>query len=76
MNSRMPNVSILMPVKNAAEYLTECIESVIEQTYTDWELIAVNDHSNDHSADILYNFSIKDPRIKVVNNKGNGIICH
>ena len=52
MNSKKPVVSILMPVKNADEYLTECIQSIIEQTYTDWELIAINDHSNDHSLDI------------------------
>jgi len=46
-------ISILMPVKNAAKHLDECLESIIHQSYTDWELIAVDDHSTDRSHIIL-----------------------
>lgn len=67
-------VSILMPVKNAAEYLDECIQSIIEQSWTNWELIAVDDHSSDSSKQILEKFAGKDQRIIATTNKGQGII--
>ncbi len=63
-----------MPMKNAMPYLTECIESIINQTYKNWELIVVNDHSTDNSYDVLSQFSNSDKRISVLNNKGKGII--
>ena len=67
-------ISILIPTKNAAHYLTECLDSIIHQTFQDWECIVVNDHSSDHTLNILYSFSLKDPRIKFHQNKGKGII--
>lgn len=63
-----------MPVRNAMPYLTACLESIINQSYTNWELIAVNDHSTDLSYNELMSFSIKDNRIKLYNNSGKGII--
>ncbi len=74
MNTKNPNISILMPVKDAGKYLHKCIDSIINQTYTDWEVIAVNDHSNDNSLKILREYENNYPRIKVVNNKGMGIV--
>lgn len=63
-----------MPVKNTAKFLHECIDSIIHQSFTDWELIAINDHSTDTSEEILHKYAQKDNRIKVLNNKGEGII--
>ncbi len=63
-----------MPVKNAARFLKECLDSIIEQTYLDWELIAINDHSSDGSLALLTDYAKKDPRIAVHTNTGNGII--
>ena len=63
-----------MPVKNAALFLDECIESIILQTYSNWELLAVNDHSNDDTVEVLQRFSAIDSRITILNNRNNGII--
>ena len=58
-------VSIIMAVKDTAPYLHDCIDSIIAQTYSNWELIAVNDHSSDDTPKILEEYSKKDSRIKV-----------
>lgn len=63
-----------MPVKNAGIYLTECLDSIINQEYKHWELIAINDHSSDSSEDILQIFAEKDARISSAKNTGSGII--
>lgn len=70
----MELVSIVMPVKNTSLFLEECLNSILNQTYVYWELLAVNDHSTDSSFDILDKYSKKDNRIKVFNNGGSGII--
>jgi len=67
-------ISIIMPVKNTAHFLSETISSILNQTEKNWELIAVNDHSTDNSKDVLTSFAQNDKRIKVIDNKGNGII--
>ncbi len=63
-----------MPIKNAAPFLEECIKSIIFQKYSNWELIAINDNSTDDTPEILKRFSTLDSRIKVINNRKNGII--
>ncbi len=63
-----------MPVKNAGPYLNECLDSILKQSYTEWELIAVNDHSSDDTVSILEEYAKKDERIKVLHNQGKGII--
>tara|TARA_B100000809_G_scaffold266798_1_gene331691 strand:- start:494 stop:1504 length:1011 start_codon:yes stop_codon:yes gene_type:complete len=73
MNS-IPAISILMPVKNTAQFLIECLESIINQTEIDFELIAIDDHSTDYSYSVLKEYSVKDKRFKVFKNTGNGII--
>lgn len=67
-------VSIVMPVKNTALFLEECLSSILNQTYINWELLAVNDHSSDNSFEILTKYAEADKRIKVFNNNGKGII--
>lgn len=64
--------SIITPVYNVGKYLRECIESVIAQTYTDWELILIDDGSTDDSASICDEYANKDSRIKVVHIENGG----
>ena len=71
---RSDKISILMPVKNAMPYLTDCLASIIEQDEPLWELIAVDDHSTDESATILNQASQLDDRIQWTTNDGHGII--
>jgi glycosyltransferase involved in cell wall biosynthesis len=69
-----PLISILLPFKDTARYLKECIESIQTQNYREWEVLAVDDHSSDESRSVMESFVITDPRIKVFNNRGSGII--
>ena len=73
MNSN-PLISIVMPVRNASAYLDECLNSIVNQTYKNWELLAVDDHSTDTSFEILQNHASKEERISVLKNIGKGII--
>ena len=69
-----PKVSIIMPVYNTASFLKEAIESILSQTYSNFEFIIINDGSTDSSKSIIESFN--DPRIKVINNEHNiGIIA-
>jgi glycosyltransferase involved in cell wall biosynthesis len=67
----VPKISVLIPVYNTGKYLPQCLESVLNQTFTDFEIIAVDDGSNDNSLSILQEFSRKDPRIRVYPNETN-----
>lgn len=64
-SSSKPLVSIIMAVKDTAPYLPACLDSVLAQTWTNWELLAVNDHSSDDSPEILEAYARRDPRIRV-----------
>ncbi len=61
-------VSIVMPVHNAERYLEEAIRSVISQTYSNWELLVIDDASTDSSKEIAYRIAQTDDRIKVCSN--------
>lgn len=68
----MAKLSIVMPAKNSEKYLRKCLNTIIKQSFQEWELIFVNDHSTDATEDIVKNFS--DHRIKYFDLiKGNGI---
>ncbi len=67
-------ISIVMPVKNAALYLAQCLDSILAQSEKNWELIAVNDHSADDSLEMLNIYASQDTRITVLPNHGDGII--
>ena len=67
-------VSILLPVFNAAATLRECLDSLLSQTFKDFELIAVDDGSTDESADILLEYTRKDPRVNMLNIEHSGIV--
>lgn len=61
-------VSILIPVFNAEKYLEDCLNSILKQTYVNWEVIAVDDYSTDTSFDLLELFKRKDSRIRIFKN--------
>lgn len=67
-------VSVLVPFKDTEDFIADCLDSIIKQTYTHWELIIVDDHSTDTSYDIVKSFANKDPRITLLKNTGTGII--
>ncbi|MCB0398426.1 MAG: glycosyltransferase family 2 protein [Winogradskyella sp.] len=69
-----PLVSILIPFKNTEAFISECIVSIINQTYANWEAIFVDDHSDDSSHAIVEEFSKKEPRIQLYTNENKGII--
>ena len=64
-------VSIIIPVYNAEKFIGETIESVISQTYTNWEILILNDMSTDRSYEIIQEYAQKDGRIKVINSEKN-----
>ena len=63
-----PLVSIVTPVYNNAEYIAECIESVLAQTYGNWDYTIVNNCSTDGSGEIARRYAARDTRIKVIDN--------
>lgn len=67
-------ISIILPFKNEAAYLTECVESILNQTYPNWELLLVDDHSEDDSIRLAKDFSIRDKRVRYFLNPGLGVI--
>ena len=69
-----PLVSILMPFKDTAQFLGQCIESIQSQDYNNWELLAIDDGSTDGSLSLLRSFAGRDPRIQIKHNSGSGII--
>jgi glycosyltransferase involved in cell wall biosynthesis len=69
-----PRVSILLPVFNAEPTLPECLDSLLAQKFSDFEIIAVDDGSTDGTADILLEYSRKDSRIRMINTEHSGIV--
>jgi glycosyltransferase involved in cell wall biosynthesis len=68
-----PRLSVHMPVHNAQPYLQEAIRSILDQSYRDFELIAIDDGSTDDSAEILDRFAREDPRVKVIHRENRGV---
>ena len=69
----MPKISVIVPVYNVEKYLADCLESIINQTFSDIEIICVNDGSTDNSRNILSEYEKKDSRIKIVDKKNGGL---
>jgi len=67
-----PLVSILVPIYNAEDFLEECLGSLINQTYDNYEIICLNDGSTDNSLKIIKNFAKQSPRIKLIDGKNHG----
>jgi glycosyltransferase involved in cell wall biosynthesis len=68
----MAKISVVVPVYNVEKYLKECIDSIINQTLEDIEIICVNDGSTDSSLEILNDYAKKDSRIIVINKSNSG----
>lgn len=69
----MNKVSVIVTVYNVGKYLSECLDSIINQTLTDIEIICINDGSRDNCLEILNNYSKIDSRIKIINQKNKGL---
>ena len=69
----MPKLSVIVPVYNTEKYLRECIDSILAQTFTDFELILVDDGSTDRSGAICDEYAEKDARIQVIHQENGGI---
>ncbi len=69
----MPAISVIIPIYNVEKYLRRCLESVLNQTFADWEAICVNDGSPDNSYKILEEFASRDSRFKIVNKPNGGL---
>lgn len=68
-----PLISIIVPVYNVEKYLSQCLDSILFQTYTNWEAILVDDGSKDNSGDICDDYSKKDNRFKVIHKENGGV---
>ena len=68
----MPKISIIIPVYNVEKYLAECLDSLINQTLKDIEILCIDDGSKDNSLEILNEYAAKDDRIKVFAQKNSG----
>lgn len=66
-------VSLIVPVYNAEEFLPDCLNYIVSQTYSNLEIILINDGSKDNSLKILNSFAEKDSRVKVFNNENHGV---
>lgn len=70
-NTKLPKISVVMSAYNGAKYLKEAIESILNQTFEDFEFIIVDDDSIDKTEEILVEYKRKDPRIKIITNREN-----
>ena len=68
-----PLISVIVPIYNAENYLHRCLDSILAQTFTDFELILVNDGSTDCSGKICDEYALKDNRIKVIHKSNGGV---
>ncbi len=68
----MPKLSIIVPIYNSEKYLKECLDSLVNQTFKDIEIICVNDGSTDGSLNIIKHFAQNDSRIKIINQENKG----
>ena len=68
----MPSISVVVPIYNTEEYLDECIESILNQTYKDIELILIDDGSTDRSGEICDKYKAQDKRVTVAHTPNRG----
>lgn len=69
----MAKISVIVPIYNVSKHLNRCLESIINQTFKDLEIVLVNDGSTDNSLDIIKEYEQKDKRIKVIDKSNGGL---
>lgn len=74
MPESIPKISVIVPIYNVASFLPQCIESILNQSFLDFELILVNDGSPDESYDICLRYQKSDNRIRIVNKPNGGLL--
>jgi glycosyltransferase involved in cell wall biosynthesis len=72
MTSITPRVSVAMPVYNAEQYLSAAVESILNQSFIDFEFVIINDGSTDQSLQILESYAARDPRIRLISRPNTG----
>ncbi|EKO3617653.1 glycosyltransferase [Vibrio metschnikovii] len=70
----VPKVSVILPVYNAEKFIFDAIESILNQTFSDFELIVINDGSTDRSLNIIKRLVLTDSRVKVINRENKGLV--
>jgi len=73
MNSYSPTISVIVPIYNVEKYLDKCIESILGQKFTDFELLLINDGSTDNSRNICDEYALRDSRIRVFHKTNGGV---
>ena len=69
----MPAISVIVPVYRAEKFLDACVESVLSQTFTDWELLLIEDGSPDGSGALCDEYAAKDPRVRAFHQENGGV---
>ena len=69
----MPFFSIIIPCYNQAHYLSDCLNSMINQSFKDWEAIVVNDGSTDNTSELTNTYLLQDNRIKLIEQNNQGL---
>lgn len=67
-----PKISVIIPIYNSEKYINQCLDSLINQTFKDIEIICINDGSTDNSLELLQQYSNKDKRIRIINQQNAG----
>ena len=68
-----PKISVIVPVYNVEQYLPRCIESILAQTYNDFELLLINDGSSDNSGNICDEYAKNNSRVRVFHKENGGV---
>lgn len=75
MSAKSPIISVIIPIYNSEKYLKDTLDSVLKQSFTDFEIICIDDGSTDKSGEILAKYADKDNRIHIIRQKNQGVIC-
>ncbi|MGN0820427.1 MAG: glycosyltransferase family 2 protein, partial [Akkermansia sp.] len=70
--AQQPLISVIIPIYNAGEFLRPCLDSLLRQTFSEYEAILVNDGSTDNSLDVMREYAAKDDRFKVLDFPNGG----
>ena len=74
MDLKKNKISVIVPAYNVEKYIEQCLNSISNQTYRNLEIIVINDGSTDRTREIIENLSIKDQRIRVINQENKGLV--